>query len=348
MDKLVNDNEVKALDAILKESSRVVLTCHVRPDGDAIGSTLGLALLLRSLGKDANVVVPDRPPRSLSFLPTFNEIAIYTQHEPYCRRLVEQADLIICCDFNKPSRQDALAPLIQEAPCRKVLIDHHQDPDKCADLMISYPDMSSTCELVFRLIASLGLYAQLDRKAATCLLTGLITDTRNFSVNCKNPDIYEVLTRLLEKGCDKQKIVKEALNTRSYWSLKLEAFAISERMEIIPACHAAVITLSSDDLKRFHYEHGDTEGLVNRPTEIEGVVSSFFLREDSDCIKISARSTDDFPVSAVCERFGGGGHLMAAGAEFKGSLADCREQMIRILPEFNDRLPRRVPRIDME
>lgn len=345
MDKLLKDSEVEELGKMLDEATRIVLTCHVRPDGDAIGSTLGLALLLRCLGKEANVITPDRPPRSLSFLSKFNEIAIYTQHEPYCRRLVEEADLIICCDFNTPSRQDALAPLIQGAHCRKVLIDHHQNPDKCADLMISYPEMSSTCELVFRLIAALGLYGELDLDAATCILTGMITDTRNFSVNCKNPDIYEVLMRLLEKGCDKTKIVKEATLNRSFWSLKLEAYALAEKMEILTDARAAIITLSADELKRFHYERGDTEGLVNRPLEIEGVVSSFFLREDSDCIKISARSVDDFPVSAVCEKFGGGGHLMAAGAEYHGSLEDCREEVIRCVSEFKKSLPRHLPRL---
>lgn len=345
MDKLLNDSEVKALGEMLGEARRIVLTCHVRPDGDAIGSTLGLAHLLRALGKEANVVTPDRPPRSLAFLPGFNEIATYTQHEPYCRRLVEEADLIVCCDFNKPSRQDSMAPLIQEAHCRKVLIDHHQDPDKCADLMISYPDMSSTCELVFRLIASLGLYADLSKDAATCILTGLITDTRNFSVNCKNPDIYEVLMRLLEKGCDKTRIVKEALETRSFWSLKLEAHALAEKLEIFPECRAAVTTLSAPELKEYHYERGDTEGLVNRPLEIEGVVCSFFLREDNDCVKISARSILDFPVSDICERFGGGGHRMAAGAEFHGSLEDCRKKLIEILPAFQRSLPKHLPKL---
>lgn len=347
MDKLLKESEVSALSKMLDEAKRIVLTCHVRPDGDAIGSTLGLAHLLRKLGKEANVITPDRPPRSLAFLPKFNEIAVYTQHEPFCRRLVDETDLIICCDFNKPSRQDSLSPLIQEAHCRKVLIDHHEDPEKCADLMISYPDMSSTCELVFRLIAGLGLYNELDKDAATCLLTGIITDTRNFSVNCKHNDIYEILMKLLDKGCDKTKIVKEALSTRSFWSLKLESYALADKLEIFPDTRAAIVTLSADELKKFHYERGDTEGLVNRPLEIEGVICSFFLREDSDCIKISSRSIEDFPVSHVCERFGGGGHLMAAGAEFHGSLEECKSKLLEYLPDFKRHIPRNMPRLLM-
>ena len=157
MERLIDNSLASRLSDFIDESRRIVLTCHVRPDGDAIGSTLGLWHLLRSLGKEAAVVVPDQPPRSLAFLPGFEQIAVFTRHDPYCKSLVDEADLIMMCDFNTASRQDQLAPLIQNAHCRKALIDHHREPDRIADLMISYPDMSSTCELVFRLIAEMGL-----------------------------------------------------------------------------------------------------------------------------------------------------------------------------------------------
>lgn len=337
MERLVDLNQARELRAIVEESTKVVLTCHVRPDGDAIGSTLALKYLIESLGKEAWVIVPDKPPVSLSFLPGFKEIGIYTSHQVFCEKCVESADLIICCDFNTPSRQDSLAPLIQNAPCRKVLIDHHREPDCFTDLQISYPEMSSTCELVFRLIAAMGLFNEMNIQCATCLLTGIITDTRNFTVNCKNSDIYEILMRLLEKGVDKEEIVKEALNTRSYNSLKLEAYALSEKLEVFPKYKAALITLSKEELEKFHYERGDTEGLVNRPLEIRGMLYSIFMREDPDCIKISARSCNEFPVSEVCKKlFKGGGHLQAAGGEYYGTLEDCRELFIKSMPEFEE------------
>lgn len=342
MDKLIDTDKAKDLRHYIEESERVVLTCHVRPDGDAIGSTLGLWHLLRSLGKEAFVIVPDKAPVNLSFLPGFKEIGIFTCHPDYCEKTVGEADLIICCDFNTPSRQDSLAPLIQGAHCRKVLIDHHQEPDNFADLMISYPDMSSTCELVFRLIAAMGLYSDVSLDCATCILTGIITDTRNFTVNCKHPDIYEILMRLLEKGVDKEKIVKESLNTRSFWSLKLEAFALSERLEIFQQHKCALTTLSKADLDRFHYEKGDTEGLVNRPLEIKGMVYSIFMREDSDCVKVSARSCDNFPVSEICkDLYGGGGHLQAAGGEFYGTLEACRKLLIDNMGKYDKYLKRK-------
>lgn len=341
MKQMLIDAEIKRFLKIIYDSKKVVLTCHVRPDGDALGSTLGMLHLLKTLGKDATVIVPDQPPRTLSFLPGFKNLAIYTRHDPYCTRLAGEADLIICCDFNKPSRQDQLETLIQSAQCTKVLIDHHEEPDYFADLTFSYPDMSSTCELVFRIVAAMGLYPELNKDAAECLLTGIITDTRNFTVNVNDLDIYEILIKLLEKGVDKNKIVKLALNTRSLSSLKIQAYAIAEKMEILDRHKAAIICLDQDTLKKFHYEKGDTEGLVNSPLEVRGMVSSFFLREDPEFIRISARSQHNFPVSKVCkDLFGGGGHLQAAGGEFYGSLEECKKLLISRLSDYDEYLPK--------
>lgn len=336
MEKLIDAGKAKELLKLIKESERVVLTCHVRPDGDAIGSTLGLWHLLRSLGKEATVVTPDKAPQNLSFLPGFKEIAVYTNHKEFCEKTIENCNLMICCDFNTPSRQDLLAPVVQNAPCRKVLIDHHTEPDKFTDLQFTYPRMSSTCELTFRIIAAMGLYEKIDRDCATCLLTGIITDTRNFTVNVNYPDIYDILMRLLEKDVDKDRIIKEALNTRSLNSLQLEAYALSQKMEIFPEHKCSLITLNKEELKKYNYEKGDTEGLVNRPLEVKGMVYSIFMREDPDCVKISSRSCDDFPVSEICKTlYGGGGHIQAAGAEFHGSLADCKQIFIKNMASFD-------------
>ncbi len=347
MEKLLNTGMTDKFRRWIEESDKIVLTCHVRPDGDAIGSCLGMAHLLQALGKKATVVVPDQPPRSLAFLPGFKDISIFTRHEEYSRRLMAEADLIICSDFNKLSRQDLLAEVTEAASCRKVMVDHHQQPDNFCDLSFSYPDMSSASELMFRIICPMGYYKEISLDSATCLLTGMVTDTRNFSVNCKNPDIYEVLMRLLEKGVDKTRIVREALLTRSLSSLRLQAYALSNRLEIFEKWHAAVITLDSEELKRFNYERGDTEGLVNEPLNVSGIYFSFFLREDEDCVKVSARSIEDFPVSRICEDlYGGGGHIMAAGAEFKGSLEECRKRLVESIPDYLKYLPARPKKVE--
>lgn len=341
MEKLVESEKAKEFRHLLDVSESIVLTCHVRPDGDAIGSTLGLWHLLRRMGKDPVVVLPDKGPSSLSFLPGFKEMAVFTCHGDYVRKVVAEADLIVCCDFNTPSRQDQLAPVVQGSQAVKVLIDHHMEPDGFAALTISKPDMSSTCELVFRVIAAMGLYGEVDTDCATCLLTGIVTDTRNFSVNVNHHDLYEILMRLLEKDADKERIVREALNTRTFGSLKLEAYALSEKLEVFPEHRAALVTLSRGELERFGYERGDTEGLVNRPLEVREIVWSIFMREDPDCVKVSARSVDSFPVSEICkDLYGGGGHLQAAGGEYHGSLADCRALLLDNMGRYDKYLPK--------
>lgn len=348
MDKLIDSHEITRLGELLPHVSRIVVTCHMRPDGDAIGSSLGMYHILKKLGKDVSVVIPDQAPRNLGFLPGFRQMAVYTQHKEYADELLQKAEVVICCDFNKPSRQGDLADAVQGCEARKVLIDHHQQPDDFADITFSYPDMSSTCEVAFRVLAALGLYVDIDTDCATCLLTGMVTDTRNFAVNIKSPDIYDILSKLLAKGVDKAKIVKEALETRSYWSLRLEAYAIAEKMEVFPEHHAAIVTLDRDELKRFNYKKGDSEGIVNKPLEIRGVLYSIFLRQDEDCVKVSSRSIRNFPVSEICENlFGGGGHRMAAGAEFLGSLEDCRKILIDALPDYDKYIPRQSEKIEI-
>lgn len=347
MKAIITVQQTSELKKLLEKHDKIVLTCHMRPDGDAIGSVLGLWHLLRSKGKEVNVIVPDRPPRNLSFLPGFKEIVVFTQYDPYCSRLISEAGLIVMCDFNTAKRQGSLAFLVQEAGCDKILIDHHRDPDIPCTLQFSFPEMSSTCELVFRLIAACGWYCDLDKAAATCILTGIVTDTQNFSVNCNDPEIYEILMHLLEKEVDKKKIVDEALKSTTYDALRLNSFALLERLSIFPSSRGALIVLSKGDLQAFDYQKGDTEGLVNMPLEIRGVVYSVFMREDSDCIKVSTRSKYDFPVCDVCrDLFNGGGHLMAAGGEFYGTLEECRQLWLDHMSDYDRYLPSHLPKLE--
>ena len=349
MKNILNPKKVDEFRKLIEKSSRIVITCHMRPDGDAIGSSLGLCGVLRALGKEASVVVPDRAPRSLSFLPGIKEIAVYTQHDPYCARLISDADLIILCDFNSHYRQGELAPLVENADCKRILIDHHQEPDVKCDLSFSFPEMSSTCELVFRIIAACGWYQFVDYASSMALLTGLITDTQNFTVNCNDPEIYEIMMRLLEKGADKNRIVDEAIKASSLSALKLSSFAILERLEVLREHRCAVITLSKKDLDDFDYEKGDTEGLVNVPLRIRGIVSSIFLCEDPDCIKVSCRSKFDYPVSQICKAlFNGGGHLMAAGGEFKGTLEECHQILLEHIGDYDRYLPQKLDKLEIK
>ena len=349
IDKLLKDSQVREFADMVARSSRVVLTCHVRPDGDAIGSTLGLMYVLRSLGKEAKVVTPDQPPRSLAFLPGYDDIVPASRYEDYAARLVEKADLLIACDFNVLKRQDAMARLWEKTSAKKVMIDHHEGPEHFTDLMISYPDMSSTCELVFRLLAAMGLYEEMPFEAATCICTGIITDTRNLTVNTRHLDLYYIMVALLKKGVPKRLILKETLEIKSADAMRLNAFALCERLKIYREHRAAIVYLTKDDLVRFKYEKGDTEGLVNQALELRGIIYVAFMREDPGSVKVSMRSLGSFPVNRVCsELFDGGGHKQAAGGEFHGPIEQAIERLVAHMPDYDARMQQAADELKQE
>lgn len=348
LEQIFPKDSVRELKQLLDQSDNILVTCHMRPDGDAIGSTLGWYHMLRARGKNVTVVIPDRMPKSLEFLPSTSEVVVYTQHKQYADRLMNEADLILQCDFNAYYRQGNLAAEMEKSPAFKVLIDHHQKPMIDSQLKFSYPEMSSTCELVYRLMCDLGWYMDMPDSTAQCLLTGLITDTQNFTVNCGDPEIYKVLEGLLHKDVDKSQILWEATRFTSYSAMKLNAFAISEKLEVFEQHRCGLITLTADELKRFNYQKGETEGLVNEPLRIRGIIYSIFLREDEDCIKVSMRSRFDFPVSELCEELGGGGHLQAAGAEFNGTMEECRKTIIDMMGRYDNRLPKKLDKLELK
>lgn len=336
LEQLISEDSLRRFSSLLAQKREIVLTCHVRPDGDAVGSTLGLMHLLRALGHDAHVVMPDTPPRSLSFLPGFGDIVAHSKYPDYASRLMADAQVVIACDFNGLKRQDEMAPLWQNLKATKVMIDHHEGPEPMADITFSYPHMSSTCELAFRIIAGMGLYEKMNLDAATCLATGIITDTRNLTVNVGHLDLYFIMVELLRKGVPKRLILKETLETKSYDALRLCSFALSQRLEIFPQHRAAIVSLSQKDLQQFHYEKGDTEGLVNQALELRGIIYVAFLREDTDKVKVSMRSLGDFPVNKVCaDLFDGGGHRQAAGGDYSGSLKDAIKRLTDAMPSYD-------------
>ena len=208
------------------------------------------------------------------------------------------------------------------------------NPGDFADPVISYPQMSSTCMLLFRVLCRLELFNLIDKDTASCLLAGMMTDTGNFAYNANDPDAYIIEAELVKKGADKVDLYNRLLNTVSENCLRLTSYAMLEKMEIFNDFHAALICLTRDELNRFHYVKGDTEGLVNRPLAVPGIVYSAFLREEDGYVKVSMRSLGDFPVNKLCnEHFGGGGHLNAAGGEFAGTLEECAELFRSLLPE---------------
>lgn len=334
INRVISAKEVKELAELLSESYRVVITCHVSPDGDAIGASLGLYHLLTDLGKDVKVVTPDAPLQSLKFLESWKEIVPYSRYTEFGNKLLNSADLIFCLDFNALYRVDKMADALRMSPAHKVMIDHHLDAEQFCDVTISYPHMSSTCELLFRVICELGLYEQISTSCAECIYTGMMTDTGNFSYNSNDPNIYIIISELLKKGINKDKIYQLAMNTKSADSIRLNGYAVSKKMQIFPESGAALIVLSRKELDEYNYQKGDTEALVNVPLSIPEVTWSCFMREEDGYVKVSTRSKGHFAVNKICELyFGGGGHRNAAGGEFRGTLDEAVATYMKILSQ---------------
>ena len=266
---------------MLEESNNVVITCHISPDGDAIGSNLALKLLLEKMGKTATVVSPDTAPTDMHFLPDCTNIISYTVTPQRAEEAIKAADLICCLDFNAPKRLGGMGQMIVDAKCRKLMIDHHIEPDtSLCDVIISYPQMTSACELLYRVIEGMGMKEMLDKKIASCIYTGMMTDTGNFSFNSNFPELYLIVAELVRLGVDKDRIYKLTLGTSSEARLRLNSYAIAEKMRLFPSHKAALTILDRFDLKKFHYQVGDTETLANMPLAIPSVIWSTYFREE--------------------------------------------------------------------
>lgn len=334
--QIIDEYTIEKLRSLINGAQRIAITCHKSPDGDALGSTLALCHILRRIGKEAVVVTPDMAPKSLEFIPGVRDLIVYTKHEARARLVLNDAQLLFCLDFNSMKRIDRLNDIIEPLKVKRVLIDHHLDPDKDSfNLIISHPEASSTCELVFRVIMQLGLLRLMDRMAASCLYVGMLTDTGGFAYSCDNPEFYEIVASIVRRRFDRIMLYNKAMNTFSADSLRLQGYAINEKMQLFREHGAALITLSKQELERYNYNRGDTETLVNKPLAIPEIYWSVFMREDADKIKISCRSQGDFSVSDICARyFNGGGHENAAGGDFIGSLDEAVGVFHQILKDL--------------
>lgn len=344
--KIVDYREIGHLKFLVERARSIVITCHLSPDGDAIGSSLALCRLLRNMGKRANVVLPDQAPHQLAFI-TREEITpvVFSVNRNKALTLIEQSYLIICLDFNAYKRIDKLGSIVAEARADKAMIDHHEDPEiEGLKVSISHPSASSTCELVFRVAMQAGWLNYLDDFAARCLFLGMMTDTGNFAYdNSNDPELFEIAAALMRYDIHKNDLYKRAIDSFPLNALKLKGYAISEKLEIDSERGAALITLTGEELERFNYNRGDTEGLVNIPLSIPGIRWSVFMRQDPEIIKISMRAEGDFTVDDICARyFHGGGHVHAAGGEFRGEMSEAvalYHQILETIPPLPSPTP---------
>lgn len=333
--KIINQANIDLFGEWLKETEKIVIVTHVSPDGDAMGSSLGLYHFLISQNKTVNIIVPNAFPEFLKWMPGAKDITLYDQQKENADRLIADADMICCLDFNGLKRIEEVANAVKEAKARKVMVDHHPFPDDFCSIVISHPEISSTSELVFRLITRLGYFDEITKEGAECIYTGMMTDTGSFTYNSNSQEIYFIISQLISKGIDKDDINRNVYNTYSESRLRLMGYVLHSKMKVYPECHAAMMSLTQDELKEFNYVKGDSEGFVNIPLSIKDVKFSVFFREDTDMIKLSLRSVGEFPCNQFAsEFFSGGGHLNASGGEFYGTMQQAIEIFEQALEKY--------------
>ena len=339
---ILSEDQLAQLSQLISDAQTIVITCHTNADGDAIGSSLGLAEYLRQLGKEPTVIVPDQFPDFLLWMPNSEKIVRYDKHKEKADMLFAIADLVFCLDYNVPSRVDEMKDALLSTKAPRVLIDHHLGPDVPAVLTISHPEACSTSELVFRVVWQMGAFERLGKHFAVPIYCGMMTDTGGFTFNSSDPAIYFIISQLLTKGINKDKIYRNVYHNYSENRLRLTGYVMLEKLVVDMKRHASYYALTRQDLRRFNFTKGDAEGLVNMPLQIKGHKLSISLREDTeknDLVWVSLRSVDQFPCNKMAEEFfNGGGHLNASGGRLNCSIEEAIKVAQQAILKYEDLL----------
>lgn len=338
--RVIEQSKVDHFHKWFVRAKEIVIVTHTSPDGDAMGSSLGLYHFLTSQDKEVTVIVPNAFPEFLKWMPDSEKVVLYDQNKALADEKIAKADVICCLDFNTTKRIDDMAEAVEKSEGRKLLVDHHLNPDDFCAITMSYPHISSTSELVFRLICRMGFYEDISKECAECIYTGMMTDTGGFTYNSNHKDTYIIIKELLKKGIDKDEIYRKVFNTYSESRLRLMGHVLAN-MEVYHEYRASLITLTQAEQDQFNYVKGDSEGFVNIPLSIKNIILSCYLREDKakGMIKVSLRSVGTFPCNELAATFfNGGGHLNASGGEYYGTMEEARLTFLQAIEKYKAQL----------
>lgn len=351
MEHILNEEQLHTLRSKIEEARRVACVCHVNPDGDAMGSTLALAAWMARLGKECRVIVPNRFPDFLQWMPSADKVIRYDKDAAGADDFMSHADLLWICDMNEPSRALGMEQLINECSRRSletgdlfmVMLDHHLHPaEGFCNLQVSHPEMCATCEVLCHLMYQMGEGSGLSVPEATCLYTGMMTDTGAFTYASARSVIYECISLLLSRGIDKDRIYRNVFWTASPSRIRLIGYMLYVKLELIRDMNTAVMTLTNKERHMLGVKNGDTEGIVNMPLQIQGLRLSALISEDTehpDFVKFSLRSVDNFPCNEMSARFfNGGGHKNASGGRIRCTIEQALETFYRAVKEFEPML----------
>ncbi|GAB4026905.1 DHH family phosphoesterase [Spirosoma gilvum] len=332
--------DIEAIGALLEHPQTVLITTHQNPDADAMGSSLGLAGYLRKKGHRVTVVTPTDYPQSLHWMPGNDSVIAFDEKVRIpVSQLFDESTVIFCLDFSSIDRIRELAPLVRQARARKVLIDHHLEPESFADLALWDPTAAATAELIFRLIVQLGDKSLVDVPIAQCLYSGLMTDTGSFRHSNTTGNVHRMAAELVDLGIDVSSIHRRIFDNVSLDKFRLLGYVLNEKLKVLPEYKFAYIILTDSELKRYRSKTGDTEGMVNYALAVEGVVMAAILIDRIDEIRLSFRSIGNFSVRDLAStHFDGGGHRNAAGGRSKLSMAETEKKLLSVIPLYQQLL----------
>ncbi len=332
--------QIVELQSLLQNPKDIVITVHRGPDGDALGSALALYSVLTQSGHSVTVISPNNYASFLYWMKGNEDIVVFSDQEEKAIDITNNADLIFLLDFNNLSRIGEYTEVVRESSAKKIMIDHHQDPDfDAADIVISDTKYCSTSQLLFEVIESLGHKHLINKDVAECLYTGIMTDTGSFKFSSVTSRTHRVVAQLLDAGADNAKVHDLIYDNYSTERTRLLGYCLNNKMQIFQDLNSAVLSLSEEELKRFNFKKGDTEGFVNYALAIKGIIFAVFITEKEGLVKLSLRSKGGFKVNEIAKKyFSGGGHMNAAGGISDLSLEGTIEKVISIFKKYKNEL----------
>jgi len=328
--------DLASLKELLAQPQKIVITTHHKPDGDAMGSSLGLYNYLIQQGHHAKVITPTDYPDFLSWMPGNEEVIIYTEHQEQSATLIADADIVFCLDFNALGRINQMGELVGASSAYKIMIDHHLEPEDFDDYRHWNINACATAQLIYDFIVNELQHPELVNKdVATCLYTGIMTDSASFRLPNTTSTVHRIVADLIDAGAVNWRIHELVYNSASEGRLRFLGHCLANCLEVLPEYNTAIIAVSKDDLEKYDVDTGDTEGIVNYALSMASIRLAAFIVERRDKVKLSLRSKGEFPANEIVKKyFSGGGHRNAAGGHSEDSLEQVIQQFKLILPEY--------------
>lgn len=315
--KLISEKKIKAAKNLIQNAKKIAVLGHYKPDGDAVGAASGLYEVLKNYGTEPSLIMPSKIADAISGIPHTDKILFHDDNKTESETALKACDLLFCVDFNAYKRVgEELMPFLKSLSCKKIMLDHHPEPENCSDIIISDTQVSSASEVAYEFLHLLGFQKYFSPKAAESFFTGIMTDTNNFSVNCSRRRTFEIAAELLGQGIDREQIYDRVYNRYNESRLRFTGFFLHKKMRILAKYNTAFALISLADQKQYSFKHGDQEGLVNLPLSLENVELSVFAMQTDKFVKYSFRSKSYFDVNAFARKYyDGGGHKRAAGGK---------------------------------